>query len=69
MEEETIKNKESIIRWTDLWGKIDTITTPPTYTPKKISEQIVLVSGTPSSLYAYDFLNNTWKVFGSSDNS
>jgi len=55
-------------RFDDLWGKIETRTAPPEYTPKKLSEQIVLVSGTPSSLYAYDFTNNRWKVFGSSDN-
>lgn len=57
------------IRLDDLLGKIETRTTVPTYIPKKLSEQIVLVSGTPSSLYAYDYLNNRWKVFGSSDNT
>ena len=53
----------------DLWGSFKTTTTPPTYVPRKISQQIVLVSGAPSSLYVYDFTNNKWKVFGSSDNS
>ena len=56
-------------RFDDLLGKIETRDVVPDYVPKKLSEQIVLVSGTPSSLYAYDFLNNKWKVFGSSDNT
>lgn len=57
------------MRYDDLWGKIKTTSTPPTYVPRKLSEQIILVSGTPSSLYAYDFTNNRWKQFGSNDNT
>lgn len=60
---------EEIKRFDDLWGKIEVRTDAPTYVPKKLSEQIVLVSGTPSSLYVYSYSSNTWKQFGSNDNT
>jgi hypothetical protein len=65
MDEIIPENK--IIRFDDLWGKIEVRTTPPDYVPRKLQEQIVLVSGTPSSLYVYSYASNTWKQFGSSD--
>lgn len=49
-------------KFEDLWGKIDTTDTVPTYVPKKIQEQVILyISGATLRLYVYDFTNNTWR--------
>lgn len=50
------------LQFEELWGKIETRDSVPTYVPKKISEQIVLyTSGATFRLYVYDFTNNAWR--------
>ena len=50
------------VQFMELWGKIDTTSTVPTYVPKKVAEQIIIyVSGVTLRLYIYDFTNNAWR--------
>ena len=50
------------VQFTELWGKIITTDVIPSYTPKKVSEQITIyVSGATYRLYIYDFTNNAWR--------
>jgi len=41
----------------ELWGKIDTFDSAPTYVPRKVSEQLCIVGTT---LYIYNFVTNAW---------
>lgn len=51
-------------RFDEIQGLIPTVTTVPTNTPVKLSEQIVIVvSGGETSLYVYDTENKVWKKF------
>lgn len=56
-------NFDRILEIRDLFGLLQTITSAPTYVPKKFSEQVVLaVAGGANSLYVYDVLNNKWRA-------
>lgn len=53
---------EKPIQFEEIWGKVKTSSSIPTYTPKNISEQIIIyVSGATIRLYIYDFTNNSWR--------
>ena len=42
-------------------GFVETLTEAPTYTPKKLSQQVVLVrAGGSTSAYFYDTVNTQW---------
>ena len=46
----------------NLGGFIQTLNTAPTYTPRRFSEQVVVVvSGGNRTLYVYDVTNALWR--------
>jgi len=46
-------------------GFIQTFTEAPTYTPKKLSHQLVLVrAGGSTAVYIYDTINTQWNQIG-----
>lgn len=52
-------------RLESLWGNIQTVSSTPTWTPKRFYEQFALYNdGTFSGYYYYDFPNQTWRHTG-----
>ncbi len=59
---EDIQNEEKLIQFEDIWGRVKTTDTIPAYTPKNVSQQLIIyVSGATIRLYIYDVTNNTWR--------
>lgn len=55
-------NFQKEARIEDLWGMVKTVSTAPTWTPRKFSEQFAIYSNsTTYRFYWYDTTNNAWR--------